>query len=99
MGISLQNEEARGEEARRILENPVYIEAWNAIRDRIVSQLELADLDNDKRAKLNDLLVAHSKAQKYMAGVLTTGTMAAMEINRQQSIAQKLADKAKRWAA
>lgn len=99
MGLTLRDEEARGEEARRILENEVYVEAWAAIRDRIVAQLESADLSPEKRQKLNDLLVAHSAAQKYMRSVLTTGTMAAMEINRQRTLAEKASERVKRWAA
>ena len=99
MGLSLQQEEARGEEARRILESPIYLEAWQAIRDRIVAQLESADLSDDKRAKLNDLLIANSKAQKYLSNVLVTGTMAAMEINRKQTLAERAQDKMRRWVA
>lgn len=99
MGLTPQQEEARGEEARRIVEHPIYIEAWTAIRDRIVSQLESADLPNDKRTKLNDLLVAHNAAQRYMRSVLTTGTMAALEINRQATLAERAADRLKRWVA
>ncbi len=96
--MTLREQEMRGEEARRILEHPVYIEAWTAIRDRIVAQLESADLPADKRQKLNDLLIANSKAQKYMAMVLTTGTMAAMEINR-QTLLDRAKQKVSRWAA
>lgn len=99
MGLTLREEEMRGEEARRILEHPVYLESWQAIRDRVVAQLESADLAPDKRARLNDLLVAHSAAQKYMRSVLTSGTMAAMEINRQRTLAEKAAERVKRWAA
>ena len=84
------NEEARGEEARRILDAAIYKEAWTAIRDRIIGQLELADTEGPKRQRLNDLLVAHRKAKQYMEQVLMSGTLAAQEIERQRTLKERI---------
>lgn len=86
---NLQNEEMRGEQARSVLDNPIYRESYKAVEDRIVDQLGLADLDKDRREKLNNLLVAHRTLKRYMETVLTTGTMAAMEINRKKTLAER----------
>lgn len=86
-------EELRGEEARRVLDAEIYKEAFKAITDRIVSQLTLAELPDDKRKRLNDLLVAHTKARQYMEQVLISGTMAAQEIERQQTLTERVEQK------
>lgn len=93
---NLRQEELRGAEAKQILDSEIYQEAYAAIRDRIVGQLEGADLPDDRRKKLNDLLVAHKKARQYMESVLMTGTMAGMEIDRQASLAERAAAQMKR---
>jgi len=84
------NEERRGEEARAVLENGIYKESYQAIRERILSQLEMADLPADKRGRLNDLLIALHMIHKYMENVLASGTMAAMEIERQRTLKERI---------
>ncbi len=84
------NEERRGEEARAVLENGIYKESYQAIRERIMVQLELSDLPADKRQRLNDLLIASAMLRKYMENVLASGTMAAMEIERKRSLGERI---------
>jgi len=86
----LRQDEMRGEEAKRILASQVYNEAYEAVRNKIIEQLELADTTPERRAKLNDLLVAHKKARQYMEQTMMTGKMAQMEIERQATIAQRM---------
>ncbi len=88
--MSPEQEEARGERARQVLDNEVYREAYKAMSDRIVSQLSLADTPDDKRKRLNDLLIALAKVENYMRQVLVGGTMAAMEIERQRTLAERV---------
>lgn len=85
-----QQEERRGIEARAILENAIYREAYQTIRDNIVSQLALADTPDDKRQRLNNLLIALSKVEQYMKQIMASGTMAAMQIERERTLADKL---------
>jgi hypothetical protein len=88
--MSPQEEERRGMEAQVVLENGVYKESYRVIRDNIVSQLSLADLADDKRQRLNNLLVALAKVEQYMKQVMVSGTMAAMQIERERTLADRL---------
>lgn len=90
-------EERRGAEAQHILDNAVYKEAWAAIRDRIVGQLEQADTPADQRQRLNDLLIAHRKAKQYMEQVMHSGTMAAQEIERQTTLRERVKERIRNW--
>lgn len=92
----LQTDERRGIEAQQILASPIYAEAWEGIKSRIVEQLENADIPADRRQRLNDLLIAHRKAKQYMEQVVATGKMAEMEIERQATLAQRLGERMRR---
>ena len=85
-----EQEERRGHEAQSVLQNGIYKEAYQAIRDNIISQLSLADLADDRRKRLNDLLVALGKVEGYMRQVMVSGTMAAQEIERQRTLAERV---------
>ncbi len=73
-----------------MLESPIYKEAYATIRERLVSQLSLADLPDDKRKRCNDLLIAVAKVNLYMQQVLISGTMAAQEIERKRTLSERL---------
>lgn len=88
--MSPEQEERRGLEAQQVLQNGIYKEAYQAIRDNIVTQLSLADLADDRRKRLNDLLVALGKVEGYMRQVMVSGTMAAQEIERQRTLAERV---------
>lgn len=88
--MSPEQEERRGLEAQQVLQNGIYKEAYSAIRDNIVTQLSLADLADERRKRLNDLLVALGKVEGYMRQVMVSGTMAAQEIERQRSLAERV---------
>ena len=88
--MSPQEEERRGLEAQVVLENGIYKESYKVIRDNIVSQLSLADLADDKRQRLNNLLVALAKVEQYMKQVMVSGTMAAMQIERERTLAERI---------
>jgi len=83
-----EQEVRRGLEAKSLLDNPIYREAYQTIRDNIVTQLSLADTADDKRARLNNLLIALSKVEQYMKQVMASGVMAEME--RERTLADKL---------
>lgn len=88
--MSPEQEERRGLEAQQVLQNGIYKEAYSALRDNIVTQLSLADLADERRKRLNDLLVALGKVEGYMRQVMVSGTMAAQEIERQRSLAERV---------
>lgn len=83
----------RGRHARNVLEDEVYREAYDAVRDRIVSQLSLAETVGDKRERLNTLLVALATVQRYMEQVMLTGKMAAEQIERDKRFTERVIDR------
>ena len=85
-----EQEERRGIEADRILKHEIYREAYQTIRDNIVGQLSLADTPDDKRQRLNNLLIALSKVEQYMRQVMASGTMAAMQIERDKTFRERM---------
>jgi len=86
--VTPEEEVRRGLEAKSLLDNPIYREAYQTIRDNIVTQLSLADTADDKRARLNNLLIALGKVEQYMRQVMSSGVMA--EIERERTLADKL---------
>lgn len=83
----------RGRHARNVLDDEVYREAYDAVRDRIVSQLSLAETVGDKRERLNTLLVALATVQRYMEQVMQTGKMAAEQIERDKRFTERVMDR------
>jgi hypothetical protein len=77
-----EDEIARGHNAQRILGDAMYQEAFTAVRDRLIALLESAELADDKRQRVNDLLVALTQTRKYLQKTLESGKMAADEIER-----------------
>jgi len=85
-----EQEIERARNARRVLDDAMYQEAYSAIRERIVGQLSLVELDAVKRQRLNDLLVSLSSVQKYMTNVMEGGKIAAQEIERTRTMGERL---------
>lgn len=85
----------RGRHARNVLDDEVYRKAYEAVRDRIVSQLSLAETVDDKRERLNSLLVALATVQRYMEQVMLTGKMAAEQIERDRKFSERVLDRIK----
>lgn len=85
-----EQEIERSRNAKRVLDDAMYQEAFAAIRERIVGQLSLVELAPDKRARLNDLLVSLSAVHKYMQNVMEGGKIAAQEIERQRTLGERL---------
>jgi len=87
---SEQEQERRGEEARRILNDPIYREAWGALRETLTKRLESEPLTAQQRLEIVDLLIANRKARVYMEQVLVTGTFAAAEQERKRTLRERL---------
>jgi hypothetical protein len=88
--VNPDEEMQRGHNAARILNDGMYQEAFTAVRDRLVSLLESAELDPDKRQRVNDLLVALKSTRKYLETVMQTGRMAADDIERQKNFGERV---------
>lgn len=88
-----EEEVRRGNRARNLLGDEIYVEAYSAVRDRIVAQLSLAEVEADKRARLNNLLVALATVQRYMEQVMVGGKMAAEQIERDKNFAERVRER------
>lgn len=86
-------EERRGEEARVVLENPIYKESYAQIEANIVARLALQATTATEAEELRRLMIALRKVRTYMEQVLTTGTMAVLEEQRKQNFAQRIFDR------
>lgn len=89
--MNLDLDERRGEEAGRILANPLYKEAFREIEDRIISQLAVIEITKERAEYLRSLLVANRKIRGYLEQVLVTGKMA----EEQKSLMERMKDKAR----
>ena len=88
-----EEEIARGRNAKRILDDAMYQEAYTTVRERIVSQLSQAETLGEKRDRLNSLLVALSTVQRYMEQVAIGGRMAAEQIERDRTMGERIGDR------
>ena len=88
-----EQEERRGEEARVVLDNPIYREAFAQIEANIVAKMALQATTAAEAEELRRLMIALRKVRTYMEQVLTTGTMAAMEEERKRNWAQRMTDR------
>jgi len=77
------HDEARGIEAQRVLENPLYQEAFKTIESHIVSQLSQIELPKDRAEYLRSLLIANRKVRGYLEQAMVTGKFAEQERERQ----------------
>ena len=87
---------ARGRNAARVLNDTTYLEAYATVRERIVAQLSQAETLGDKRDRLNSLLVALATVQRYMEQVVMGGKMAAEQIERERTLAERVSDRLNR---
>jgi hypothetical protein len=91
-----EEEIARGRNAKRVLDDAMYQEAYSIVRERIVSQLSQAETVGEKRDRLNSLLVALSTVQRYMEQVALGGRMAAEQIERDRTMGERIGERLRR---
>ncbi len=82
--------ERRGEDARALLSNELFKEAWAALREQLTRRLETEELSVEQRMELVNLLRANRKAKIYLEQVLVTGTFAAQDIERKRSLLDRI---------
>lgn len=79
-----QEELKRGEQARLVLENELYAEAWKSVRDGIIQAWESAPIrDKEGHNELKLMLKLLTDVQRNMETVMTTGKMAKVMIERE----------------
>ena len=73
----------RGEEAERLLNNPIFIESIKKVRDGIVSSMEQSALgDESTHNRLVIALQLLNKIEKNIKEVAETGKMIKMQIDK-----------------
>ena len=84
------NEITRGDEAARVLENPAYKEAIEAVRAGIIANMASSPLGDEKtHNKLVIALQTLNQIEKQLQDVMMTGKLAAMQ---RESLLQKAAN-------
>lgn len=90
--MNLDLDERRGEEAHRVLEAPVYKEAFQIIEERLISQLAVIEITPERAEYIRQLMVANRKIRAYLEQVMVTGQMA----EEQKSLMERARDKIRR---
>jgi ribosomal protein L17 len=80
--MSPQEELRRGEDARRILEEPLLKEAFKVIEERIINSIAVVEIDKERAEYLRTILVASRKVRQYLEQVVTSGKLASMDEER-----------------
>ena len=83
------DEARRGEDARRVLGEAIYKEAYVALEARWVNELAQQELDPKRAEYLRALLVAGRKHKQYMEQVMVSGNMATIEIERKRTLRER----------
>lgn len=87
--MSLESEALRGRQAREVIDNPIYAEAWSALEAEIIRQWREARNAQD-REQLHQLLLMHERAKTALESVMRTGEVAAAELARRLSRAEQI---------
>jgi hypothetical protein len=78
---NLYAEREHGQAAEQVLSNPIWQEAWEAYRARILEQIEAAPSNNtDAVMHLKRLLAAASAARAHLERIMKEGAVAAKMI-------------------
>lgn len=86
---------ARGARAKEILENELYIESFEIIKNEVMTAWQQSpSRDLEGREKLYLMLAMLNKVQSTLQTVLETGKIAQHELTHKQN----LYEKAKEWA-
>lgn len=74
----------RGEQARQVIENEIYVEAWQSVRDGIIQAWESAPIrDQDGQHELKLMLKLLTDVRRNIETAMTTGKLAAIQIERE----------------
>lgn len=82
----------RGAEAQQVLENPVYREAWTAIRDRLVSDLAAMEIAPERLARLQMMLALTYRLEAHFKRVIGEGAHAAQALSLEEQRKRRLRD-------
>lgn len=73
----------RGEQAKNIIENRIYKESWQKVREGIITAWESAPVrDKEGQHELKLMLKCLKDVQNYMENVVMTGKMAKIQVEK-----------------
>ena len=81
--VSKDDEISRGQRAEAIVRDPMFIEAWDAVRARLVGIMETAQTD-EATLKAKTCLGLLADVKQHFARVITDGRIAAESIKLEQ---------------
>lgn len=81
----IKTEIKRGEEAARLMQNPVYVEALQKVRETIIKTWENAPIrDKEGQNELKLMLKLLNDVQHNVETVIQTGKLAKLQIEREE---------------
>jgi hypothetical protein len=90
--VTPDEEISRGGEAQRALRDRILTEAWDTVRNRLVTLLE-QDQPDDKRDRLTADLRSLRRVKGYVEQVALGGRLAAQQIERERTFAERVGDR------
>lgn len=79
----------RGRLAEQVLENPVYVEAYESVEKELIRQWR-DSRDRDAREQKHQMLTMLDTVRTVMQATMRSGQVAVKELERKQSLAQRL---------
>lgn len=87
--MTTDDELKRGEQARQVVENEIYIEAWQGVRDTLIRKWEACPIrDKEGQHELKLMLKLLTDVRRNIETVMQTGQMAKIEIERESIFRQ-----------
>lgn len=82
--MNVAEEQRRGEQAAQVLDNPIYQESWQSVRNGIIAAWETAPIrDKEGHNELKLMLKLLTDVQRNIETVMQTGKMAQIQIERE----------------
>lgn len=82
--MELSEEVQRGDMATAVLENPIYAESWESVRNGIIAAWESAPIrDKEGQNELKLMLKLLTDVRRNVETVMNTGKMAKIQIERE----------------
>lgn len=87
-----EQERSRGIQAKRILEDDIYREAWQKYETVLINELAKVETKPERVLLLQAKLVGARKARQQLEQLMLSGQMAEEEEQRKRTIADRYAD-------
>lgn len=87
--MSLEKDVERGRLADAVLQNPVYVESYGLIEQEITRKWR-ESRDAAEREQLHQLLRMLDKARTVLESAMRSGKVAAKELERKRSLAERM---------